>query len=361
MSKVTAFRADRVPVDHEHALRRFRKLGYSPISRVTTLAVELVRCCRTQCSADSYGSEIEFYLRWCKVHVLDPLKVTQIDVEMYAASLSNYAVGTQHLKLLVPRLFYKRAIAHHWLRDNPVVIPRSIRRIPETNTPALDKAQVQQLLGAIRADFADPLVGLTARRDYALLTMMIRLCLRTTETTSLSWGKLVATAGRKEIGFMGKWRKPAHLMVPDDVFAILKNWRRAYEQATGVTLGPADPVFLPMDSRALKRARARVGKEPLPAITRVGIYQIVTKRMRDVKIEGDRFSPHCLRATGAVLAYHGGATIIQIKELLRHESIDTTMRYLQKLIGGAAAEAIDCIRLDVEPWVDEEGGQEPAA
>lgn len=80
---------------------------------------------------------------------------------------------------------------------------------------------------------------------------------------------------------------------------------------------------------------------------------MVTRRLRDVGLTGDRMSPHALRASGAVLAYHGGASLVEIKKLLRHSSMETTMRYLQQLLGGAAAAAIAKIELDVPDWTDD--------
>jgi integrase/recombinase XerD len=338
------------PVNHEAALRPLRALGLPEDSRSWTISLALVRHCRTSATAHSYGSELASWLRFCKQNAIEALDATPEDVDQYLATLSGYAMGTQNLKLWAARLFYKRAVEKRWIDTNPVVIPANVRRIPETDTPALSKVQAEMLLGAIRADADDVRIGLTAKRDFALVTLMIRLALRTSEVASLRWGRISESNERQRIAFRGKGSKPAYLVIPDDVAATLQNWREAFEASTGATLGPGDPIFVGVSSRHLGPAGRRAGSSPLRTLSRSGIYQIVTARMADVGLTGARMSPHALRATGAVLAYRGGATIIEIQGLLRHSSVDTTMRYLQKLVGGAAASAIDKIYLNAADW-----------
>ena len=173
--------------------------------------------------------------------------MTPIDVDRYIGTLSNYAMGTQHLKLLVARMFYKRAIGHHWLRDNPAVIPHSIRRISETDTPSLTQVQAEMLLSSIAADFGDPRVGLTAKRDYALILIALRLAVRASELSALRWGRISQPNGEMRISFRRRGSKPTTLLVPDDLWAVLEKWRRAYEAASGTRLYPGDPIFLGLD------------------------------------------------------------------------------------------------------------------
>ena len=346
-------RPEYTPIDYDRALRRVRLLNLAPTSRALQVAQELVRHCRSEHTAYSYGGEIASFLGWCKRAAVDPLKATPIDIDAYIAHNARYAIGTQHLKLLVARLFYKRVIARHYLRDNPVVIPHSIRRVPETATPSLSKSQAEALLLSISAEFGDARVGLSARRDYALVMLLIRLCLRSTEAGHLRWGRFSESGGRRGAHWMAKGSKPNGAKVPDDVWDILHGWKHAYEAATGTTLGPGDPLFPGVGPTDLKLARGRSGASPLPTLSRTCIYRIIHARLLDIGLRGERFGPHCLRATGAVLAFQGGADILEIKELLGHSSVDTTIRYLQRLLGGAADRAVDRIHLDVPAWDDE--------
>lgn len=348
-------------VDRERALRRVRKLGLAPNSRALKIVIKLTNLQRTQCSTESAAHELAFFLAWCQSHALDPFKITEDDIAAYIASLSGYAQGTQHLKLLWARSFYKRAIKDRYIRENPVTIPPQIRRTPETSTPSLTKEQIEEVLGAIRAEFTNPRIGLRAKRDYALIMLMVRLCLRTTETVSIRWGRIRESDGAMQVSFRGKGGKPGHLPIPTDVWQVLTSWKHAYENATGTVLGPNDPIFLPVSSRDLPLARIRKGRSPLKPMTRFPVGGLVVERLRAVGIEGARFSPHCLRATGAVLSFRAGSSLIEIQALLRHSSVETTMRYLQTLVMGAVGPAVARIKLDVLSWSEVDEGHEAGA
>ena len=344
---------DHVPLDRDGIVDGwFERLEPAPSGEIRRLADEMVRSCNTHDAVVCYAQEMAAYLGWCNRHGVDPLVACEDDAFAYAASLTRYAQGTQHLKLMVVRRMYAKAVNRKLIAANPFAGITLPSRLPETNTPALTRAQVEMLLGAIAASFDDPRRGLTAKRDYTLITLMVRLALRSSEASGLHWGRFQDHDGRIRSSFIGKGNKPAHLDLPDDVWQTLLRWKRAYERASGVTLNRADPVFPPCDTRALKAARARVGLQPLAAIARRSVHNMVVARLADVGLEQDRLAPHALRATGAVLAFRAGASIIEIKELLRHSSVDTTMRYLQALVGGAARAAIDRIQLDVPRWTD---------
>lgn len=353
-------RLDYTPFDRKAVLDTvLGRLG-SPLEPTQyQLAGELVRPCRTYYSTYSYAQELTFFLRWCRSEGIEPLAATEDDAYGYAAWINGYAIGTQGLKLNIARMWYERAKAHRLVEVNPFAAMRIPLRTPQTETPSLTKAQVERVLLAITSEFGHPDVGLTARRDYALITVMVRLCLRAGECASLRWGRFHETNGRMRMSFLGKGKKPAHLDLPADVWQTLQSWKRAYEKALGLVLGPNDPVFLPLSPHALREARERRGASPLAPIARRSLYGFVVGRLTDVGISGNRYSPHCLRATGAVLAYQAGVGLLAVQALLRHASPETTIRYLQRLVSGAATEAIDGIRLDVPAWVEPEDETDP--
>ncbi len=342
---------DYTPFDRDAVLVRvLGRLAAPPSDEIRLLARDLVRGCRTEDGVKSYAQELVAYLRWCAREGLGPLALDEDDALAYAASIDRYAQGTQNIKLLTVRLLYRRAIRRGLAMANPFEDLRLPAREPQTDTPALTRSDVEAMLSAIATDFGDPEIGLSAKRDYALVLALVRLCLRASEACALRWGRFSTHNGRTRIAFVGKGRKPAHLDLPGDLWQTLQAWKRAYERATGAALGPSDPVFLPLSPKPLVEARSRRGASPLRPIDRHSTYLMIHSRLLDLGKNGDRYGPHCLRATGATLAWEAGATIIEIQELLRHTSVNTTMRYLQKLVGGAATAAIDKVHLDVPVW-----------
>jgi integrase/recombinase XerD len=348
--------APSTPLDHkpDHRAETLAKwldrVEPAPSDTVRALAARLIQRVESDFTAYSYGQELVAFLRWCGRVGVEPLAASEDDALAYAQSLRRFASGTRNLKLQIARRFFDAAVGRGVRDDNPFAGLRLPTRAPETTTPALTRQQAEALLTATQAAFDDPRTGLTARRDFALMTVILRLGLRASEASSLRWGRFYDHDGHVRISFMGKYGKPAHMDLPAQVWQAVGAWKRAYERATGVALDRADPVFLPCDSRALKAVRQ--GVAPLTPFKSRSIHAMVVHRLADIGLSADRLSPHALRATCAVLAYHAGAQLIEIQAMLRHSDIKTTMIYLQALVGGAARAAIDSIVLDVPPWDD---------
>jgi len=58
---------------------------------------------------------------------------------------------------------------------------------------------------------------------------------------------------------------------------------------------------------------------------------LIKRHLRDIDIESRRLTAHSLRHTFATLALRAGAPLIQVKDALRHASIETTRKYLHNL------------------------------
>lgn len=104
--------------------------------------------------------------------------------------------------------------------------------------------------------------------------------------------------------------------------------------------------------------RARRNRRPLTPLNRSSIYGIVNPRLADIGVTGRRYGPHCLRATSAVLAYYAGATIVQVQQLLRHRSVQTTMRYLASIVPAEADAAVAATAIALPTWSP--AGAQPA-
>lgn len=62
-------------------------------------------------------------------------------------------------------------------------------------------------------------------------------------------------------------------------------------------------------------------------ITPDGVYRVLIKYAKKVKIDVTGFGPHALRATAATNALDNGADIAKVKTLLGHANMATTRHY----------------------------------
>jgi len=173
----------------------------------------------------------------------------------------------------------------------------------------LSQAQVKKLVAAC----GDGIVG---QRDRVVIGLLVGAGLRRQEAANLRFehikyepvkGKMRAVLNVKGKG--GKWRR---IPVSDKLADALDKWQAIC----------GDGYIC----RALGR-----NQELGECLSTVGIFEIVRKVGKRIGFDGGKFdllAAHDLRRTYAQLGHEAGVPITQLKELLGHESIETTMKYL---------------------------------
>jgi integrase len=152
--------------------------------------------------------------------------------------------------------------------------------------------------------------SLKAKRDRALLCLLVGAGLRREEAVSLEAGHIQQREGRWVIAdLIGKRKRIRTVPIPGWAKVAIDRWTAAAEISDG-------RVF-----RAVDKA-GRITGETLSA---QAVYLIVTDRARKLGLE---LAPHDARRTFAKLAHKGKVPIEQIQLSLGHESIQTTERYL---------------------------------
>ena len=66
-------------------------------------------------------------------------------------------------------------------------------------------------------------------------------------------------------------------------------------------------------------------------LTTRSIRRIAKEHLRDIHLDSDRLTAHSLRHTFATVALKNGAPLLQVKEAMRHNSVETTMIYAHSL------------------------------
>ena len=191
--------------------------------------------------------------------------------------------------------------------ENPVSGVRrpSIGNASEGRTPALSDAQARRLLGAPEGE------SLPARRDRALLAVLLYHGLRRDEVVRLTVGSLHEHRGVPHFRVRGKGSKTRSVPVHPAALSALGD----YLELAGHRHDRNAPLFQP--------TRARWAGRPL---TGDGIYKIVRKYAAAAAVPMERIV-HALRATAATNALEHEADIARVQDWLGHANVSTTRLY----------------------------------
>lgn len=149
----------------------------------------------------------------------------------------------------------------------------------------------------------------TGRRDYAIMLLLAKLGLRSSEVISLELGDIQWRTG--EIRIRGKGRQMDLLPLPSEVGAAIARYVRLDR---GVR--PTRRVFL----------RTIAPRVPLTGPASIGhIVRSLMKRARVDRPQG--IAAHLFRHTLASLMLQKGASLWDISEVLRHRSYSSTEIY----------------------------------
>lgn len=173
----------------------------------------------------------------------------------------------------------------------------------------LSSSQMKQVLQSIQQNTEKGL------RDYAILALMVTGGLRTIEVTRANIEDL-RTAGDSAVLYIqgkGKDEKADYVKLPAPVDQAI----RAYLSERGALSGP---LFA-------STSHNNQGQ----GMTTKSISSIVKNRLRAAGFNSDRLTAHSLRHTAGTLNLLNGGTLEETQQLLRHNSISTTMIYLHHI------------------------------
>jgi site-specific recombinase XerD len=184
------------------------------------------------------------------------------------------------------------------------VIAIPTKRYERNTVSYLDLDEIKALLAA-----PDKRTWL-ARRDHALLVIMIQTGVRVSELTGLRVGDVHLGPGA-HIRVLGKGRKRRATTLTAETVKVMRAWLTERQGQ------PDEPLFPTRHGRPLSRYT-------------VGV--IVTKHAATAagscpSLQGKRVTPHTLRHTNAMLLRAKGVDIATIALWLGHESTQTTHIY----------------------------------
>ena len=249
--------------------------------------------------------------------------IRRLDASILRAFLLERAQGrsSECVRLLATSLrsFLRFLHAQGEVRNDLTAAIPTVRRWTQPGIPrTLAPAEVNRVL-----DAPDPATA-TGRRDYAILLLLARLGLRSSEVLGLELGDLRWRSG--EILIRGKGRRQDWLPLPGDVGAAIARYLR-----------------LDRSVRATRRVFLRTIAPRVPLTGPASIGHIVRRAMAKAGVERPRqIAAHLFRHTLASRMLQQGAHLREISQVLRHRALVSTEIYA-KIDMGALREV-------VRPW-----------
>ena len=253
-----------------------------------------------------YGKALDDFWDWSRAHAGGGF--TRETVQRYRTHLEarGLAASSANLHLTAIRKLAQEGAAHGLLPDGVAAAIIGIRGIRQKGVRLGTWLTLDQAHALLRAPAGD---SLRARRDRALLALLVGCGLRRAELATLAVATIQQREGRWVlVDLEGKGHRSRSVPMPAWAKAAADQWTAA----AGITEG------------RLLRAISQ-GGEVGAGLTAQAIYLIVRGYAAQI---GVKLAPHDLRRTFAKLAHRGNSPLEQIQISLGHDSILTTERYL---------------------------------
>lgn len=168
-------------------------------------------------------------------------------------------------------------------------------------------------------------------REYAIVNLMVRTGMRCIEVSRSDVRDIKKENGAWVIYIQGKGRdaKDRILGITDKIVNPIIEYIETAE------LSNESPLFL-NHSYVSNKTR----------ITTLTISKIVKKHLRIIGLDSKKLTAHSLRHTAAITALKNGADILEVKSMLGHKRVETTMIYQRAIEEERGREGMGPRRLD---------------
>jgi site-specific recombinase XerD len=290
------------------------------------------------------SGQVEVLLTDFSVYLREQRCVSTLTVEAYVADVRRFLArcGSKGLRELSPA-DVSRAIL---CEANGGHAPATVRRYGGSLRAFLRYGDLAGLIGSDLSAAAVPVAGrqlsllpqglthaearallhscdrrrAVGRRDYAMIVLMLRLGLRANEVAALQLEHIDWRTG--QITVHGKRARSDQLPLPADVGTAIAGYLQRGRPHTS-----ARAVFIRTSP-------------PLVGVTRSAVSSVVRRTSARAGLEA--FGAHRLRHTTACDLLRAGGSLVEIGQVLRHESLGTTARY--------ARVDVERLRTIAQPW-----------
>jgi integrase len=273
-----------------------------------------------------YKQDIKAFVTWLLQTGTDIHVISRVDLLNYRKELQ-----ARHSNITVNRMFTVARLVVGELVNNGVIqgdpLAKKFKPLPtneETTHAALDDRQCKQLLAAINT------ATLKGKRDYAMVSLMMRCGLRREEVQQMNIGDIKEKSNHRVADIKGKGDKNATVKLPPDVYGYIQEYMQALQQTHPRQQATLDaPLFISLRKGDQPSMQADdTGKLIERRIDIKGI-ELVVKALGEA-IGVHTLTPHGLRATFITLALEHEATLEQTQYAARHKDPRTTERYRKR-------------------------------
>ncbi len=252
---------------------------------------------------EAYRHDLTYFMRFLSERDLSPMDVKLEDLEQFAASLHEYAIGarSQSRILFGVRSFYRFLTLDGYLEVDPTELLES-PILPKHLPTYLSTEEVDRLEDSIDLESNE------GQRNRAIIEVLFSCGLRVSELVNLKFSDL--NLDEHFMRVTGKGDKERLVPISDRAITELQRWFIDRDRLK-IKPGEEDYVFLNRRGHHL---------------TRVMIL-IMVKRQAEVAGIKKTISPHTLRHSFATALLRGGADLRVIQVLLGHANIGTTEIY----------------------------------
>ncbi len=222
----------------------------------------------------------------------------------------NLAANTVNSYLVAVKRFFAYLEGSRLYPD----IAKGVKGVKQPKThlrEALTISQVKELLAIIDVSTVQ------GKRDFAMINLMARTGLRTIEVVRADVEDIRQQGGEALLFVQGKGRdsKDEFVILMDAALKPIRRYIRCRKLADQKT-----PLFVSLSDR-------NKGKR----LTTKTIRESVKNYLRKINIDNSRLCAHSLRHFFATQSLRAGADLIQVKDAMRHASIETTQKYIHNL------------------------------
>jgi len=265
---------------------------------------------RRDTTKETYRKALREYAKW--LGQTEPSVLTSNDIQRYKDYIISKRLSPTSMSayLTAVRRFYDYLVSAGKITENPARKVKGAPRPRRHLTDPVSRRDVAKLFKAI--DTSTPL-GL---RDEAILNLMVRAGLSEIEIVRSDLRDLKSRAGQRVIYVQGKSkdRKDEYVTLSPPVEESLKR----YIEERGAS-GPEEPLFWGVGNRAVKER-----------ITTRGVRARIDRYFELSGIKKKGISPSSLRHTAAMLAIEEGATVSEIKQMLRLRTTESALQYFEE-------------------------------